>query len=165
MAHPFASKQEMHPGRKTAEARVKNYARGGVSFGVSGGAKAPAKKASGGAAEFKVGGSVSAPRADKFARGGKAKSKGKGNTHINIAVVAPQKGDKPDMPPGLPPGLPPGPPPGMPPGAGPGGPPPPPGMPPGMMKRGGKVAMKGGGDSGVGRLDKVKAYGARAKKG
>jgi hypothetical protein len=42
--------------------------------------------------------------------------------------------------------------------------------PPGMMKkggrvyaRGGKVKMKGGSETGVGRLDKVKAYGKNAR--
>jgi hypothetical protein len=43
---------------------------------------------------------------------------------------------------------------------------PPPGMkPPGMMKRGGKVKMKGGSETGVGRLDKKKAYGLKPIKG
>lgn len=115
-----------------------------------------------------------------FARGGRAK-KGKGGkkgTTINIAIVGGGK-DKPEMGGDLPPPpvggmMPPPPPPGagmkppMPPmgGGAPGLPPglPPPGAMPGM-KRGGKVPMKGGAESGVGRLDKVKAYGSKARKG
>lgn len=107
-----------------------------------------------------------------YARGGRARKGGKGkkgnNTKINIAIIGGEKKDKaPDM--GLPPPPMGGDMPPPPPGGAPGGMPPmagppggmPPGMPPkppGMMNRGGKVPMRGGADSGVGRLDKVKAY-------
>lgn len=125
-------------------------------------------------------------KAGKYARGGRTKSrKGKHGTQVNIAVVAPHgrhpadAGALPGGPslppprpplaggPGAPPGLPPGGPPmGGPPGLPPGGPPGmmPPGMkPPGMMQRGGRVKMKGGAETGQGRLDKIKAYGKRAR--
>lgn len=84
----------------------------------------------------------------KFARGGRAKSKG---TNVNIIVAPGSGGGAPPGPPPLaalpmrPPVAPPGPPPGLPPGAGPMGPPPmgpgpigpgplglPPGPPPGL---------------------------------
>jgi len=174
MAHPFASHREVNPGRKAAVSRVKAYASGGkAKHSDEKQDRALFSKMLKEKGEYNVGGAVSAP---SFARGGRSKGgKGKGKnkgTHINIAVVAPH--GKPDEaatmpPPGLPPGPPPGgppmaPPPGMGPGPAPGGPPP--GMPP--MKRGGvayakggKVPMKGGAESGVGRLDKVKAYNAR----
>lgn len=177
MAHPYESKREMNPGRKMAEKRVKEYARGGkAKHADEAQDRALFKKMEKeeGKGEFKVGGKVSTPRADKFARGGHAKGKHHKGTHINIVNVAPHA--KPDpaatMPPDMPPpGAPPmAPPPGM---APPGAPPPGAGMPPGMppMKRGGvayakggKVPMKAGGYSGVGRLEKVKAYGMNAKK-
>ncbi len=106
--------------------------------------------------EYKIGGAVSAPRADKFARGGKAK--GKKGTTINIAVIGGGKEGAEGAPP-----MPPMPKPPMalpPPGAGPGGPPGgamPPGMPP--MKRGGKVGMTAGAETGVGRLQKARKRG------
>lgn len=119
---------------------------------------------------FKRGG-----RVDKFARGGKAK--GKQGTQINIAVVAPSGKNQPDadalpggpaaapMPPRPPLGA--GGPPVLPPGGPMAGPPgmPPPGMkPPGMMKRGGKVTgQRGGSETGVGRLDKVRMQKKRGK--
>jgi hypothetical protein len=118
-------------------------------------------------------GKASGGRLDKFARGGK--TKGKHGNHVNIAILN-GKG-QPDAPPAMagPPGGLPMPPP-KPPMAGPPGLPPgmpPPGMkPPGMMKRGGKVyarggkvKMKGGSETGVGRLDKKKAYGLKPIKG
>lgn len=121
-----------------------------------------------------------------YARGGKVKS---GKTNINI-IVTPGGGDK--APPPLPPmpmgGPPPGPMPMKPPMGGP--PMGPPG--PGMMNRGGKVSdglstsgnlskwakraasnsyakggkvtMKGGAETGVGRLNKVASYAKRARK-
>jgi len=109
--------------------------------------------------EYKVGGAVSSG-ADKFARGGRAK--GKKGTNINIVVMGGKdNAGPPPMPPMMPPMMKPpmAPPPG---GPGPGG------MPTGGlpgMNRGGKVAMKGGAESGQGRLDKVKAYGKNARKG
>lgn len=114
-------------------------------------------------------------KAGKYARGGRTKKKH--STQVNIAVVTPHgrhpadAGGPPHLPMGGPPpgGLPPGGPPGLPPGLPPGGPPmggppglppgmPPPGMkPPGMMLRGGKVTgQRGGAETGIGRLDKVK---------
>lgn len=179
MAHPYESKREMHPGRKMAESRVKEFARGGKAKHADEAqdnaliTKMVKKEDKG---EFNVGGKVSTPRADKFARGGKAKGKHHKGTHINIAVVAPHgKGAAPDPAATMPPAMPP--PGGMPPpGAGPMAPPPgmggPPGGPPGMppMKRGGvayakggKVPMKAGGYSGEGRLEKIKAYGKNAR--
>lgn len=130
--------------------------------------------------EHGVEGKAKGGRVDKYARGGRTKKSSKAGTHVNIAVVAPHgrhpadgalPGGPPLPPPGgpgLPPGLPPGGPPmGGPPGLPPGGPPmPPPGMgprPPGMMKRGGRVKMKGGAETGQGRLDKIKAYGKKAR--
>lgn len=101
------------------------------------------------------------PRLDRpgFKKGGRVKG-----TTVNV-IVAPQNAPKvmaPQMPP---PGV--GPMPMPPPGAG--GPPPgmggpPPGGPPPMMrKRGGRVPMDAGAGGGLGRLEKVKAYGKKAK--
>ncbi len=116
--------------------------------------------------EYNVGGTVSVP---SFARGGRSKGKKSGKTNINIIIAGkggPEEGGLPPKPPMAPMA----PPPGVgPPGAGA----PPPGMPPGMppMKRGGaayakggKVPMTAGGESGKGRLQKIKAYGLSPKK-
>jgi len=174
MANPFADKvksssQSKFKGITGKQSSGQNHPDGGSN------AKAAAfKKGKSGPSEYKVGGAVSAPRLDQFARGGKAKGKGHKGTNIKIAVIAP--GGKPEdkmagpgsMPPGMPPGMPPKMPMAMPPpGAGPGGPPPglPPGMPPGPMKRGGMVKMKAGAGTGEGRLDKISAYGKNARKG
>lgn len=177
MSHPYSSHKESSVAKRRAQSM-----KGGADNGVGRLNKiAMIHKADGGS----VGGDdMSVPG---YARGGRSKGKkgkGKGNhTKINIAILGGGK-DKPDMGGNLPPmgmapdmGPPPGPAAGLPPpGAMPGGPGGapggmPPGMPPkppgpmGMMNRGGKVPMKGGADSGVGRLDKIKAYGSKAKKG
>lgn len=170
MAHPF----QQHRADKVAKSRVhsmfKGLARGGkASHSDEKEDRALFKKMMNQheKGEAKVEGRASGGRLDKLARGGKAKGKGKKGNHVNIAIVNPKGGAEAGAapPPGgmpMPPprsplggslGMPPGPPPGMPP------------KPPGMMKRGGKVPMKGGGDSGEGRLDKVKAYGKNARKG
>lgn len=123
--------------------------------------------------EMKVEGRARGGRLDKYARGGKTKHKG---TQVNIAVVQPHGGQSPagmhptggPLPaPGGPPMPPPRPPMGPPPGAmpPPGGPPGMGAKPPGMMKRGGKVKGIKGGDNGVGRKDKAKAYGLKPIKG
>lgn len=177
MAHPYASSREDKVGKSRAKALTKGYDTGGsVRAYKSGGAVAPAKKASGG--EVKVEGRASGGRLDKFARGGKVKKKP--DNQINIAIVQPGKDEAGQAagglpPPGMAPPPPAPPPPPMPPqAAGPmppppgpmGAPPPPPMKPPGVMKRGGAVkgfkrggvvtGQKGGADNGVGRLDKVK---------
>jgi len=112
---------------------------------------------------------------EAHAKGGRTKSKGKGKTHINIIigahgapagggmmpnapVPAPMSPRTPPMPEGGPP-MPPMPPPGMmPPGAG--GPPMP---PPGMMprKNGGRTmhVIDHAAGGGLGRKEKIKAYG------
>ena len=143
-------------------------------------------KCSGGMAK-KGGGSVSdgelegtRPTGGRKAR--KSGGRAKGKTNINIIIGSHGKEHPPMLPPGMMPPPPPAgglhqgmgpagamPPGGMPPGAG--GPPmPPPGMPPsgpppGMMprKRGGRVhyPLHHGGGGGLGRLEKVKAYGLK----
>lgn len=103
-----------------------------------------------------------------FKDGGAVKA-GKGAT-VNV-IIAPQGGGaQPPAPPMPPPGPPAGPPPMMkPPGGGmppPGGGPEMPGMggPPAMMRKdGGRVPMDHGAGGGLGRLDKIKEYGSRAK--
>lgn len=167
MAHPYDSSREDKVGASRAKSFTKAYATGGVvkAYKDGGFVTSPAKKAAGG--EVKVQGRATGGRLDKFARGGKVK-KDKGNT-VNIAIVSPSKDSPPSVPDGAPgaASLPPAPPPMMPPPAGAAPPPmpmPPPGAPPGMpmkppgmMARGGKVrGQKGGGDTGVGRLDKVR---------
>lgn len=142
---------------------------------------------------LKTGGAVPAARADKKARGGSAHKKGHPNVNVIVAgspsapPAPPQKVPVPVPVPMRPPmgagpmgpGGPGGPPPmGPPPGAmGPGGPPPPGLRPPGMARRGGAIAkaaggsvnkplvpMDAGGGGGKGRLEKVRAYGAKPRK-
>lgn len=176
MSHPFAS----HKGQAVAKRRAKSMA-GGHSDAA---ADAKMIKAAMGAHDKQQHGGKHTDLAvlgekSKFARGGRTKrGKGKkgGNTKINIAILGggkDQGAPAPDMPPlggAMAPPPPPPPGAGAPPMGGlPGGLPPPggaPGMPPKMppMARGGKVAMKGGAETGPGRLDKIKAYGAKAKK-
>lgn len=153
MAHPYSSQV-----KSGSSAKFKALT-GKKSSGQShpdGGSDAKAKKMAG--MEYNVGGAVSAP---SFARGGRAKGK-KGST-VNIAIIngGKDKEAAPPMPPMMP-KAPMAPPPGMDAPGAPGG------MPTGGlpgMKRGGKVPMKAGADSGPGRLDKAKAYGGNAKKG
>lgn len=186
MAHPYEGSKSQVVSRKRAGMFLK--AAGGKAHSDEAADKKLIKKmlAQHEKEEMKVEGSLKHQRADKYARGGRTKGKGKGHTQVNIAVVAPHGRHPadagalpggPPMPPPRPPlaggpGLPPGLPPGGPPGGGPPGLPPglaggpPPGMPPrppGMMKRGGRVKMKGGAETGEGRLDKIKAYGKRAR--
>lgn len=168
MSHPYESKREMNPGRKAAESRVKEYARGGkAKHSDEKEDKTLIKKMmkEHDKGEFNVGGKVSTPRADKFARGGHVKKHGK-HTHINIAVVAPGQKDVAG-PSAMPPGMTPKAPMAAPPGLEPGAPAGPPGgaMPPGMpgMKRGGTVKMTAGSGSGEGRLQLKRAYGKNAK--
>jgi hypothetical protein len=145
--------------------------------------------------ESKAPGKASGGRIDKFASGGRTKKKGNTNINIIVAPQTDKgEGDAAPGPMVLPPpdgGMPPmGPPPGaggppaappnitnvMPPGAGGPGPSPgsPASLPPGLRKqggrvntyaKGGKVPMKAGAETGVGRKDKVKAYGKNARKG
>ena len=162
MSHPYSSHKDSIVAKRRAKAM-----KGGAESGVGRLNKI---------GHYATGGAVSSGGGDmavagEYARGGRAKSsKGKkgNNTKINIAIIG---GGKPggDMmaPPlgGLPPAPPPGPAAGLPPPGGmPGAgmPPKPPGMPP--MKRGGGVKMKGGAESGEGRLDKRKAYGKNASR-
>ena len=100
--------------------------------------------------------------------GGKKGGKGGGPT-VNVIVMsgkggvggAPEAGSVMPKPPGPPPPMAPPGPPMPPPGAG--GPPPPgPGGPPMMRKHGGRVDSGAGG--GLGRLEKIKAYGVKGGK-
>ncbi len=127
----------------------------------------------------------------KFARGGRAKHKGK-STNVNIMIghpggpppgpAIPPGAALPGLPGGAPPMMrPPMPPPGGPPGMPPGGPGGPPGLPPGLagmmphklggraFKKGGAVKRASGGRtftagacSGEGREEKIEAYGKKA---
>lgn len=175
--HPYKEHHEYKAAQKRVGHLLKGHKSGGATHGKShGGGKSFMKRAM--SEQVSVQGKKSGPRLDKYARGGAAKKK-HGN-HVNIAIVNPHHEPSgaagptpPPVAPALGGGAPvPGP---MGPG-GPGGPGmPPPGLPmkpPSVMKRGGKVKyarggkvkMTGGGDSGVGRLDKVRAYGKNAKR-
>lgn len=167
MAHPYAKHAEDKAGKARAAQLTKGYKTGGRVSSVA----SPIAKKSGGSVsgDMKVAGKASGGRLDKFARGGRTGKKGS-QTKINI-IVAPQvppadREAAPAVPGVLPPpggGLPPPP-------KGPMGPPmmPPPGpaagLPKGpMMNRGGKVPMKAGAETGVGRLEKKKAYGLKPR--
>lgn len=158
--HPYAKHSESAAGKARAKHLTKSYKKGGHVHSDEPEDRKLFKKMfkEEEKGESKVEGKASGGRLDKFARGGKTK-KPKGETNVNIVIAAPRKGDAPAaMAGGLPP--PPGgglPPPPM------GGPPPGPGMPP--MKRGGKVKMTAGADSGKGRLEKKNAYGLKPAKG
>lgn len=157
MSHPYSQYREKHPGRKRASEMAKCFASGGkVSHPDEAQDRKLIKKMM--AEEESVEGRASGGRLDKYARGGKAKGKkgkSKKGNNVNILIAPKEKEEKVVVPPPMPGG------PGM--MAGPGGPPPmgpPPGGPPMPlpgMKRGGKVPMKGGAETGVGRLDKVRA--------
>ena len=178
--HPYDKHREHGKSHKRVHTMHKHLARGGHSDEAADQAMISAamrthenKMHKGKHTDLKVHGKKHGGRLDKFARGGRTKSKG---THINIVNVAPHgrhpaMGAAPAVPPGPPPaggGLP-MPPPGM--GAGPPGMPP--GMPmkpPGVMKRGGKVYARGGkvhmtagAIAGEGRKQKIKAYGKNAR--
>lgn len=100
--------------------------------------------------EMKASGSHAGSRLDKYARGGRTKKH-----HTQVNIVLPQgQGASPPVDPAMGSGAPP-----MRPPVAPGGAPPPP------MRKGGKVPMTGGAETGIGRLDKIKAYGKRAKAG
>lgn len=177
MAHPFAKFNEQDAGKARAKAFTKKQSGGPVTVATDDTKSYPAgmqadraaRIASTKRADAEPAGRKSGGRLDKFARGGRAKGKNKGNnTKINIVVAPkgphPSDGAAPPAPLGLPPmggGPPPGPPPGL--GAGPPGLPPGIGgpKPPGMMARGGRLKLKGGAETGPGRLSKAKAYKAR----
>lgn len=166
MAHPYAGKAST--GSKRAKEIAKGYNCGGMLKKADGGSVL--KRATGGAVDTKVPGRKAGGRLDTFARGGRTKGKASHHTKININIAPkgphpadgaaspaplgpPPMGGGPPPPPMGPPGG------GLPPGLGAG---PPPGMkPPGMMARGGGIKMKGGAETGPGRLDKAKAYKAR----
>ncbi len=110
-------------------------------------------------------GSLAKPGRTKGGKGKDDKGAKKGATNVNVIIMpAGGKGDGPMPPP--PAGGPPMPPP-RPPMAGPppGGPPPgPPGGPP-MRARGGRVLKGDGSGGGLGRLNKIRAYGSKPGKG
>lgn len=153
MAHPYSKFNEKDAGKARAKHLTKGYARGGKAHSDEAQDKKLISKMIS-AHDRKVEGRAAGGRLDKFARGGRTKG-----TNIKIAIVAPS-GASPS-PPGVEAPSP------VPPLGG--GPPPMPPMPPmpprpPMMKRGGKVGMKAGAETGEGRLQKAKAYGLKAKK-
>lgn len=156
MAHPFADKVK---GSSASKFKAMTGKKSSGQSHPDGKQDSVAKKAYGAPKEYNVGGVVSAT---SFARGGRAKG-GKKGTTINIAVIAGGKDKEAAPPMPMPmPKAPMAPPPGMDAPGAPGG------MPTGGlpgMKRGGKVPMKAGADTGPGRMQKAKAYGSNAKKG
>jgi hypothetical protein len=126
-----------------------------------------------------ISGGMAKGRLDRaFAKGGRVK----GKTTVNVIVGGGGQAatPPPPMPIPMPPPPPPGPPPGPPGGGGGGGNPlmqalamrgaaagglGAPGPSPLMRKAGGRVPHKytGGGESGIGRLEKIEAYGKRAR--
>lgn len=142
MAHPYASGAK--GSSKTKLAAMCGKAAGGSVYG--GGSQQKTYARGGGCIEMAVKGSKSSSRGDKYARGGRAKSK------IDINIVLPQASAS---------GIPPHPQAGMGdptarPGLTPVGPEPGGGPIPGMAK-GGRIRMTGGAEGGLGRLQKAKS--------
>jgi len=186
MAHPYGSKGAHVPARQRAASFLKRGGRAKHADAAQDKALFQSMMAGAGD-DSSPSGQARGGRLDKFARGGRARGKGKDKAHNQInVVIAPHKKDRDGggglpagaMPPGPPPMPPPGPPMGgmPPPGGPPGGLPPglaglggggprppmgPPGPPRPGMKRGGKVPMTGGAETGVGRKEKAKHYNAR----
>jgi len=171
MAHPYQEHRASSASSKRV-GRILGHAKGGSAHPDEAEDRKLFKKmlAEHEKKETGVHGKKAGGRLDKYARGGVAKKRSRkdGNT-VNIAIVTPDSRKTPPGEEGVMPGGPSIPmPPAPPVGGGMGPPGLPPGLPPklpmgGPMKRGGRVKMRGGSETGVGRLDKIKAYGRRAK--